>query len=242
MSAPEDEDGKRRWRPPADAAPREDSRTLADRQRVRNARLGKSSRAWVERQLMDPYVRRAQEAGLRARSAFKLKELDARFGLLRPGARILDLGCAPGGWLQVALAARPAAVAGVDLLPVDPVPGAHIVQGDATDPADLEAALAALGGAPTLVLSDMAADTIGHPQTDHLRTAALAEAAARIAVAHLADGGAFCCKVFQGGAQGGLLALLKAHFADVRHWKPPASRKESPETYVVARGFRPAAF
>jgi 23S rRNA (uridine2552-2'-O)-methyltransferase len=217
------DDGKRRWRPPADAAPPDGGRTLAQRQTVKKKKLSKSSREWVDRQLNDPYVRRAIEAGYRARAAYKLKEIDEKFGVLRKGARVLDLGCAPGGWMQVALEAGAAKVAGVDLLPVDPLAGAFIVQGDVAEPGMIDRLVEALGGPPTLVLSDMAADTIGHKQTDHWRTVALAELAAQTAVERLEKGGTFIAKVFQGGAQGDLLALLK---------------QESPETFVIARRFK----
>ncbi|MEZ5939623.1 MAG: RlmE family RNA methyltransferase [Hyphomonadaceae bacterium] len=238
MSAPEDKDGKRRWKPPAETATPLDGRTMGQRQKVRKKTLGKSSREWVDRQLNDPYVRRAKEAGYRARAAFKLKEIDERFHVLRKGARIVDLGCAPGGWMQVVLEKGAGSLAGVDLLPVDPLAGATIFQGDVAEPGMTERLIEALGGAPTLVLSDMAADTTGHRQTDHVRTIGLAEFAAQFAVDHLERGGAFVAKVFQGGAQGDLLELLKSNFRQVRHWKPPSSRQESPETFVIATGFR----
>lgn len=235
----EDEDGKRRWRPPAMQRPSTEGRTLAVRQSVRKKTLGKSSRDWVERQLNDPYVRRAMEAGYRARAAWKLIEIDDRFNLLRKGNRIVDLGCAPGGWAQVAIQRGARAYVGIDLLPVDPLDGAVFFQGDIDDVGTEQRLLDALGGdKPTLVLSDMAADTIGHKQTDHLRTIHLAETAAQFAIDHLAVGGAFCSKVFQGGAQSDLLAMVKSRFDDLRHWKPPASRSESPETFIIALGFR----
>lgn len=234
----EGEDGKRRWKPPADAKPAEGGRTMGQRQTVRKKKLSKSSREWVDRQLNDPYVRRAHEAGYRARAAFKLKEIDEKFHVIQRGARVIDLGCAPGGWLQVVIEKGVGAVAGVDLLPVDPIADAVVFLGDATEPQMAERLVSAIGGPPSLVLSDMAADTIGHQQTDHIRTIALAEVAARFAVDHLARGGALIAKVFQGGAQGPLLEILKANFTSVRHWKPPSSRSESPETFVIATGFR----
>jgi 23S rRNA (uridine2552-2'-O)-methyltransferase len=233
------DDDKRRWTPPKDARTLADSgRTLQKRQKVRKKTLGKSSRDWVDRQLNDPYVRRAQEAGYRARAAYKLIEIDEKFSILKKGARVLDLGCAPGGWAQVVMGKGAIALAGVDLLPVDGIEGATIFQGDIADPGMIEKLLKAVGGRPTLVLSDMAANTIGHQQTDHIRTVGLAEFAAHVAIDHLEKGGSFVSKVFQGGTQGALLALLKDRFTDVRHWKPPASRSESPETFVIARGFK----
>lgn len=237
---PPKKDDRRRWTPPKDARQQADAsgRTLAKREKVKKKTLGKSSREWVDRQLNDPYVRRAQEAGYRARAAYKLIEIDEKFGVLKKGARVLDLGCAPGGWAQVAMAKGVVALAGVDLLHVDPIDGATIFEGDIAEAGMVDKLLKALGGKPTLVLSDMAANTIGHSQTDHIRTVGLAEFAAQVAVDHLEKGGTFVSKVFQGGAQGDLLTLLKEHFDDVRHWKPPASRSESPETFVVARGFR----
>lgn len=234
----EDDKGRRRWKPPADARASADGRSMAKKQKVRKKTLGKSSRDWVDRQLRDPYVRRAQEAGYRARAAYKLLEIDEKFRILKKGARIVDLGCAPGGWLQVAFEKGAGRIAGVDLLPVDPVGEARIFRGDITEKGMAERLVAALGDKPTLVLSDMAADTTGHKQTDHIRTVGLAEFAARFAVDHLVKGGTFVGKVFQGGAQGELLETLKGNFTSVRHWKPPASRPESPETFVIATGFK----
>jgi 23S rRNA (uridine2552-2'-O)-methyltransferase len=195
-----------------------------------------SSRRWLQRQLADPYVARAKADGWRSRAAYKLMELDDRWGFLRKGARVADLGAAPGGWSQVAMARGAASVVGIDLLPVDPLAGLTFIQGDFLDDADVARLIAALGGPPDIVLSDMAANTVGHRATDHLRTVALAEAAAAFALEHVAPGGAFCAKVFQGGSEGALLARLKQGFAEVRHAKPKASRQESPELFVVATG------
>jgi 23S rRNA (uridine2552-2'-O)-methyltransferase len=197
-----------------------------------------SSQAWLERQLNDPFVAEAKARGYRSRAAFKLIEIDDRFRLLKSGQRVVDLGCAPGGWVQVALARGAGAVAGVDLLPVEPIPPAELIQMDFTDPACGDRLIALLGGAPDAVLSDMAPNTIGHKQTDHLRIIGLIEAAADFAVQVLKPGGAFVCKAFQGGETQGVLRTLKAHFADVRHVKPKASRAESSEVYLVATGFR----
>jgi 23S rRNA (uridine2552-2'-O)-methyltransferase len=229
---------KRRWKGPGDSKPPEGGRTLQQKQKPKKKGLSKSSKEWVDRQLNDPWVRRAQEAGYRARAAWKLKQLDERFNLISKNARMVDLGSAPGGWLQIAIEKGVRHIAGVDLLPVDPLPGAEVFLGDASDAAIGKKLIAAIGGQPTIVLSDMAADTTGHKQTDHVRTVALAEVAARFAVENLTRGGTFVAKVFQGGAQGPLLELLRDSFAEVRHWKPPASRPESPETYVVATGFK----
>lgn len=195
-----------------------------------------SSRRWLQRQLADPYVTRAKAEGWRSRAAYKLIELDDRWRFLRKGARVADLGAAPGGWSQVALARGAASVVGIDLLPVDPLAGLTFIQGDFLDSADVDTLIAALGGQPDIVLSDMAANTVGHRATDHLRTVALAEAAAEFALEHVAPGGAFCAKVFQGGSEGALLTRLKHGFTEVRHAKPKASRPESPELFVVAVG------
>lgn len=238
MSVEEDSKGRRRWKAPVDARAPEGGRSMAKKEKVKKKTLSKSSRDWVDRQLRDPYVRRAQEAGYRARAAYKLLEIDEKFHVLKRGARIIDLGCAPGGWLQVAFEKGAARIAAVDLLPVDPVGEAVIFMGDIAETGMTRKLLDALGDKPTLILSDMAADTTGHRQTDHVRTVGLAELAAQFAVDNLVKGGAFVAKVFQGGAQGELLELLKENFTDVRHWKPPASRPESPETFMIARGFR----
>jgi 23S rRNA (uridine2552-2'-O)-methyltransferase len=197
-----------------------------------------ASQRWLSRQLNDPYVVAAKAQGWRSRAAFKLIELDERFHLIRPGVRVVDLGAAPGGWSQVAVKRGAASVVGVDLLPIDPIPGAMMLLGDFTEP-DVQAQLVeASGGKADLVLSDMAPNTTGHSATDHLRIVALAEAALAFGLELLAEGGGFVAKVFQGGAERAMLEALKRHFSSVRHAKPPASRKESSELYVVALGFR----
>jgi len=202
-----------------------------------------SSTAWLSRQLNDPYVAEAKRLGYRSRAAFKLIELDDRFHFLKRGARVVDLGAAPGGWTQVA-AKRIGAEEGrgklvaADILAMEPVAGATVLQLDFLDAAAPARIIAELGGQADIVLSDMAAPTTGHAATDHLRIVALAEAAYDFAQEVLAPGGAFIAKVFQGGAEGELLAALKRDFATVRHAKPPASRSESAEVYVVAQGFR----
>jgi 23S rRNA (uridine2552-2'-O)-methyltransferase len=198
-----------------------------------------SSNRWLTRQLNDPYVKKARAEGYRSRAAYKLIELDEKFALLKSASRIVDLGVAPGGWSQVVRQKRPqAAVAGIDLLPCDPLPGVTMFQMDFMDDAAPAALTGAIGGAPDLVLSDMAANTVGHKQTDHLRTMGLVETAADFAIATLAPGGAFVAKVLAGGTDPTLLALLKRHFASVKHAKPPASRKGSSEWYVIAQGFK----
>jgi 23S rRNA (uridine2552-2'-O)-methyltransferase len=197
-----------------------------------------ASQRWLSRQLNDPYVAAARQQGWRSRAAFKLIELDDRFHLLRPGMRVVDLGAAPGGWTQVAVHRKVAQVVGVDLLPIEHIAGATLIQGDFHDP-DMPGRLAdLLGGKADLVLSDMAPNTTGHGATDHLRIMALADLALEFALDVLAEGGGFVAKVFQGGAERDILLRLKRHFATVRHAKPPASRKESTELYVVATGFR----
>jgi 23S rRNA (uridine2552-2'-O)-methyltransferase len=213
------------------------SRTSAVRLKTAKLRTP-SSQAWLERQLNDPFVVRAKAEGYRSRAAFKLIEIDDRFGLIKPGARVIDLGCAPGGWVQVALARKASAVVGVDLLAVDPLPPAALIQMDFTDPACGDRLMELLGGAPDVVLSDMAPNTTGHRQTDHLRIVGLIEAAVDFAVSVLKPGGSFVSKAFQGGETASVLKLLKAHFAEVRHVKPKASRSESSEVYLVATGFR----
>jgi 23S rRNA (uridine2552-2'-O)-methyltransferase len=208
--------------------------------RVRTAKGRTASQVrWLERQLNDPYVKQAKADGYRSRAAYKLIELDERFGLLRGAGRVVDLGIAPGGWSQVVRARVPrAAVVGIDLLPVDPLEGVTIFQCDFLAEEAPALLAEALGGPPDLVLSDMAANTVGHQQTDHLRTMGLVEAAAWFAVENLGAGGAFVAKVLAGGTDTALLALLKQHFAVVKHAKPPASRKGSSEWYVIAQGFK----
>jgi 23S rRNA (uridine2552-2'-O)-methyltransferase len=197
-----------------------------------------ASQRWLARQLNDPYVKAAAAAGWRSRAAFKLLELDDRYRLITPGARVVDLGAAPGGWSQVAMKRGASRVVGIDLLDIDPVAGAVFLKGDFNDPA-VEAELAALlGGRAELVLSDMAPNTTGHAATDHIRIVALTELALDFALRVLAPGGAFVAKVFQGGSEKQLLEPMKRHFATVRHAKPPASRKDSSELYVVATGFK----
>ena len=209
-------------------------------QRVRTARnRSAQSTRWLERQLNDPYVRRAKAEGYRSRAAYKLTELDERFGLLKGAKRVVDLGIAPGGWSQVVRRRVPkAAVVGIDLLPVDPIDGVTIFEHDFMDDAAPGMLMDALGGAPDLVLSDMAANTVGHPQTDALRTMALVETAFAFAIEVLAPGGTFVAKVFAGGADSSLVAEMKRHFTTVKHAKPPASRKGSVEWFVVAQGFK----
>jgi 23S rRNA (uridine2552-2'-O)-methyltransferase len=209
-------------------------------ERVKTARRRTvSSNRWLERQLNDPYVRRAQAEGYRSRAAYKLIELDEKFGFLAKARAVADLGITPGGWSQVVRKVNPrAAVAGIDLLECAPISGVTILQQDFMDDAAPDALLTALGSMPDLVLSDMAANTVGHSQTDHLRTMALAETAADFAIRTLKPGGSFVAKVFAGGADRELLTLLKQNFTSVKHAKPPASRKASPELYVVATGFR----
>ncbi len=209
--------------------------------RTARGRSAQSTR-WLERQLNDPYVRRAKAEGYRSRAAYKLLELDERFGLLRGAKRVVDLGIAPGGWSQVVRKKIPgAAIVGIDLLPVDPIDGVTILQMDFLDDAAPGMLTEALGGGAQLVLSDMAANTVGHQQTDHLRTMALVEAGAAFAYEILEPGGAFVAKVLAGGADNQLVAELKRNFATVKHAKPPASRKDSSEWYVIAQGFKGAA-
>ncbi|MEP0390997.1 MAG: RlmE family RNA methyltransferase [Erythrobacter sp.] len=198
-----------------------------------------SSTRWLQRQLNDPYVKKAKADGYRSRAAYKLIELDEKFGLIRGSKRVVDLGIAPGGWSQVVRAKAPKAeIVGIDLLPTEPIEGVTIFEMDFMDdaaPAKLEDAL---GGPPDLVMSDMAANTVGHKQTDHLRTMGLVEAGAWFAVETLEKGGAFIAKVLAGGTDAELLNLLKSHFKTVKHAKPPASRKGSSEWYVIAQGFK----
>jgi 23S rRNA (uridine2552-2'-O)-methyltransferase len=208
--------------------------------RVKTAKGRKiSSTRWLERQLNDPYVRRAKAENYRSRAAYKLIELDERFGFLNGAKTVVDLGIAPGGWSQVVRRKVPrATIVGIDLLPTDPIDGVEILQMDFMEDDAPERLKEALGGPADLVLSDMAANTVGHPQTDHLRTMGLVEAGLEFAREVLRPGGAFVAKVLAGGADNALVAELKRAFATVKHAKPPASRKDSSEWYVVAQGFK----
>jgi 23S rRNA (uridine2552-2'-O)-methyltransferase len=208
--------------------------------RIRTAKGRKvSSTRWLERQLNDPYVKRARAEGYRSRAAYKLLELDEKFGLLKGVKGVVDLGIAPGGWSQVVRKKAPAArVAGIDFLPTDPIDGVAILQMDFMDEGAPEQLREALAGEADLVLSDMAANTVGHPQTDHLRTMALVEAGMEFATEVLKPGGAYVAKVLAGGADNNLVSELKRHFKTVKHAKPPASRKDSSEWYVIAQGFK----
>jgi 23S rRNA (uridine2552-2'-O)-methyltransferase len=208
------------------------------RVKTSRGRTAQSNR-WLERQLNDPYVKKAKAEGYRSRAAYKLTELDEKFAFLKGKKRVVDLGIAPGGWTQVCRRMIPkAAIVGIDLLPVDPIDGATILQMDFMDDAAPGRLIAELGGAPDLVLSDMAANTVGHPQTDALRTLGLVETALAFAIDVLEPGGAFVSKVFAGGADSALVAEMKRNFATVKHAKPPASRKGSVEWFVVAQGFK----
>ncbi|MGJ3261202.1 MAG: RlmE family RNA methyltransferase [Rhodospirillales bacterium] len=209
--------------------------------RVKTAKGRKlSSTRWLQRQLNDPYVQEAKRLGYRSRAAFKLIELDDKFGFLKKNAKVIDLGAAPGGWTQVAMEriGEGGHVIGIDLLEMEAIPGADLIQGDFLDDDAPERLKALLGGQADVVLSDMAAASTGHPQTDHLRIMGLLEVAADFAADVLAPGGAFVGKVLQGGTENELLAALKRDFKAVKHAKPPASRSDSAEVYVVATGFR----
>ena len=211
------------------------------KERLRTAR-GRpiASQRWLTRQINDPYVHEARKQGYRSRAAFKLVQLNQRFNLLKPGQRVLDLGAAPGGWTQVAVqqVGNSGTVVAADILPMAPIPRVTMLELDFLAADAEKQVLAALGGPVDLVLSDMAPPATGHKQTDHLRIMALCEAAADFATQVLAPGGAFVCKVWQGGTESSLLGGLKRRFAQVRHAKPEASRKESAETYLVATGFK----
>ena len=198
-----------------------------------------SSTRWLQRQLNDPYVKQAKADGYRSRAAYKLIELDEKFSLLNGVTRVVDLGIAPGGWSQVVRKLKPKAhVVGIDLLEVEPIEGVTILQMDFMADDAPRALEEALGGKAELVLSDMAANTVGHKQTDHLRTMGLVEAGAWFAIENLAPGGTYLAKVLAGGTDTDLLTLLKQHFRTVKHAKPPASRKDSSEWYVIAQGFK----
>lgn len=206
--------------------------------RVKSARGRKtSSTLWLKRQINDVYVERAKAEGYRSRASFKLIEMDERAGLLKKGQRVVDLGAAPGGWSQVA-AKKGCRVAALDILAMDPIAGVDFIQMDFMDNDAPDALKALMDGPADVVLSDLAPNTTGHKQTDHIRIMAAVEAAHEFACEVLKPGGTFVAKVFQGGAENELLAQLKKNFKSVRHIKPPASRKESSEQYVVATGFR----
>lgn len=208
--------------------------------RVRSARGRPSgSTRWLQRQLNDPYVQKAQAAGYRSRAAFKLIELDDRFHFLKPNSRVIDLGAAPGGWCQVAAERCPkGCVVGADIQTIDPIAGAEVLELDVFAQDAIRRLEASLGGKADIVLSDMAPATTGHKRTDQLRISALADAAYDVARQMLAPGGAFAVKVFQGGAPAELLTTLKKDFVQARHAKPPASRADSAEMYLIATGFR----
>lgn len=197
-----------------------------------------SQQAWLERQVNDPFAAKARALGYRSRAAFKITEIDDRLHMLKPGARVVDLGLAPGGWTQVAVERGVTHIVGVDLLKVDPIPPAQILQMDFTDPACAPRLIELLGGAPDVVMSDMAPNTVGHRETDHLRIVGLIEAAMEFAVEVLKPGGTFVAKAFQGGGTDELIARLKQHFREVRNLKPKASRQDSSEVFLVATGFR----
>ncbi len=197
-----------------------------------------SQQAWLERQINDPFAAKARADGYRSRAAYKLTELDDRLKLLKKGQRVIDLGCAPGGWLQVAKQRGITQLVGVDLLDVDPISGVEILKMDFTDPACGPALIAALGGPPDLILSDIAPNTVGHKQTDHIRIVGLIEAAVDFTFEVLKPGGAFVAKAFQGGETEPVLKLLKDRFTKVQHIKPKASRAESSEVYLAATGFK----
>lgn len=221
-------------------------KTLPERGKVRVKSKNKrshSSHQWLSRQLNDPYVRKAHAEGYRSRAAFKLIEIDDKHKILKRGARVVDLGAAPGGWSQVAAERTGSAkgqgkVVAIDLLDIEPIPGVEFARMDFNDEDAPERLKAMLGGQADVVLSDMAANTIGHRQTDHLKIVALVEMAADFAREVLAPGGSFVAKVLQGGTESELLASLKRDFKTVKHIKPPASRKDSAELYVIATGFR----
>lgn len=208
-------------------------------ERVKTARGRRSSSTrWLQRQLNDPYVRKAQLEGYRSRAAYKLLQLDERFKFLKPGQRVVDLGSAPGGWVQVALNKGASEVVGIDLLEIEPIAGATLLEKDFTEDDAPDLVKAEMGGPADAVVSDLAPWTTGHKATDHLRIVALAEMAAQFAVETLKPGGVFVAKVFQGGAEGELLDTLKDRFEKVRHYKPDSSRSESAETFVIAMGFK----
>jgi 23S rRNA (uridine2552-2'-O)-methyltransferase len=221
------------------------ARGLHVRVKKKAGTIKESSRRWLERHMNDPYVHRSRAEGLRSRAAYKLTEINDRYKIIKKGDRIIDLGAAPGGWSQISAQIvgsndeRPQVV-GIDFLEIAPLPGVTLLLMDFLDDAAPQAVLEALGGAPDVVLSDMAAPTTGHRRTDHMRTMHLCEVAAEFAIANLKPGGHFLAKTFQGGTENDLLDLLKRNFKTVHHVKPPASRQESVELYILAKGFKGA--
>jgi 23S rRNA (uridine2552-2'-O)-methyltransferase len=230
---PEEPPRKRMVKAPTRGDPA--GRNIGERLKTADAR-SMSSQQWLNRQLNDPFVKQAKARGFRSRAAFKLTEMDDRFHILKRGARVIDLGCAPGGWIQVALERGAGKVVGIDLLPVGALPPAVLIEGDFTAEGMDAQLIDALGGPPDVVLSDMAPNTMGHAKTDHMRIVGLVEMAADFAIRVLPDGGAFAAKAFQGGETEEVFKLLRAHFRDVKAFKPKASRPGSPEIYIVALG------
>ncbi len=209
------------------------------KEKVRTAKKRKnSSTRWLQRQLNDPYVKQSQAEGRRSRAAYKLIQIDEKFNLLKPNQTILDLGASPGSWSEVAMGISNTKVIAIDKLAMDPISGVEILQLDLSEEKSFQELQSLLGGKVHLVLSDMASETTGHKSTDHIRTQELAELAADYAINFLKIGGSFCSKVFQGGTHQTLLEILKKNFDTVKHYKPEASRKESPENYVIAKGFK----
>jgi 23S rRNA (uridine2552-2'-O)-methyltransferase len=222
---------KRMVKPPAAGIAR------AKPARLKTARKRTSSQqAWLERQINDPFAARARAEGYRSRAAYKLAEIDDRFKLLRKGCKVIDLGAAPGGWVQIALERGASAVVGVDLLAIDPIPPAELIQMDFTDPACAPRLIELIGGRPDVIVCDIAPNTMGHKPTDHLRIVGLIEAALDFALEVLPQGGSFVTKAFQGGEMANVLKGLKGNFTEVRHFKPKASRSGSSELYLVATG------
>ncbi len=231
----EDPPRRRMVKPPTGG--KDSGRTKPARLKTAKGRTS-SQQAWLERQINDPFAAEARALGYRSRAAFKLSEIDERFRLIRKGSLVVDLGCAPGGWVQIAQQRGAGKIVGIDLLEVDPLPPAELIQMDFTDPAAPGKLIALLGGKPDVVLSDMAPNTVGHRETDHLRIVALIEMAAEFAVEVLKPGGSFVAKAFQGGETGDIIARLKQHFAKVQNVKPKASRQDSSEVFLVATGFK----
>ncbi|MDO6964611.1 RlmE family RNA methyltransferase [Rhizobium alvei] len=212
-------------------------------QKIRKTKLKESSRRWLERHINDPYVQRSKREGYRSRAVYKLLEIDEKHQILKGARRIIDLGAAPGGWSQIAARVTNSTndsirVAAIDFLEMDAIPGVHFIQMDFLEDGAPQKLIDAIGGTPDLVISDMAAPTTGHQRTDHIRTMHLCEVAAQFAIEVLAEGGHFLAKTFQGGTERDLLNLLKQNFKQVIHVKPGASRQESVEMFILAKGFK----